>query len=76
MKQTSEVVIKVLTLFFSYLKQQYKIKLKVIEMNEELYTQKPKIKQFLEQLGLQVEPLSLYMQALNEGAKHSESVIK
>ena len=47
-----------------------------MEMDGELYTQKPKVRRFLEQQGIRVEPSPPYTQALNGGAERSGGVIK
>ena len=44
---TAELIIKFLTFFFDFFKWQYKIELKVMKINEKLYTQKLKIKKFI-----------------------------
>ncbi len=72
---TSEIIIKLLTFFFDFLQRQYKIELKVMKINEKLYTQKLKIRKFLEQ-SIRVESSLLYTQALNSSDECSENVIK
>ena len=72
---TSEIIIQLLTFFFDFLQQQYKIELKVMKINEKLYTQKLKIRKFLKQ-NIRVKSSSFYIQALNDSSKYSENVIK
>ena len=47
-----------------------------MEMDGELYTQKPEMKTFLEQQSMRVEPSPPYTQALNVSAERSGGVIK
>ncbi len=74
--RTAETIMKVLTYFFDFLKRQYKIEPKVMEMDGELYTQKPEVKRFLEQQSMRVEPSPPYTQALNGSGERSGGVIK
>ncbi len=45
-------------------------------MNRKLYTQKLKIRKFLEQQRIRVESLLFYIQILNDDAECSENMIK
>jgi hypothetical protein len=66
-----------LIFFFDYLKQQYKIELKIIKIDKKLYIQKSEIKRFLKQQHfIQIESSPLYIQALNESGKRLRGVIK
>src|SRR5947207_13913281 len=73
---TMDSIITVLSTFLSLLERQYKLKPQVIEYDNELTTQKPGVKRYIESLHIKIEPSPLYMQALNEGAEHSGGVVK
>ena len=65
-----------MTFFFDFLKQQYKIELKMMKMNKKLYTQKSEIRKFIEQQRIKIKSFLFYIQALNDSDKCSEDVIK
>ncbi len=65
-----------MTFFFDFLQWQYKIELKMMKMNEKLYTQKSKIRKFLKQQNIRIKFLLLYTQAFNSSDEYSENVIK
>ena len=48
----------------------------MIEYDNELTSQKPKVKRYIKSLHIRIKPLLLYTQALNGGAKHSRGVVK
>ena len=48
----------------------------MMKMNRKLYTQKLKVKTFLEKQRIKVESSSLYIQTLNSDAECSRNVIK
>src|SRR2546429_431300 len=73
---TAEIIIKLLTFFFDFLQQQYKIEFKMMKMNEKLYTQKSEIRRFLEQQRMRIKSSLLYTQVLNSSVKCLRSVIK
>src|SRR5947199_2889827 len=73
---TMDSIITVLSMFLSLLERQYELKLQVIEYDNELMTQKPGVKRYIESLHIKVKPLPPYMQALNEGAEYSGGVVK
>ncbi len=73
---TSEIIIQLLTFFFDFLQQQYKIELKVMKMNRKLYTQKSEIRRFLEQQRIRIKSSSFYIQALNSSDEHLKNMIK
>jgi transposase InsO family protein len=75
--RTTEAIIQVLTVFFGYLKRQFKIEPKVMEMDGELFSQKPEVRRFLEQQQfMRVEPSPPYTQALNSSGERLGGVIK
>ena len=73
---TVDSIITVLSTFLSLLENQYNLKLQVVECNNELTSQKPKVKRYIESLHIRIEPSPLYTQDLNRGAKRSRGVVK
>ena len=69
-------IITVLSTFLGLLERQYELKPQVIECDNELMTQKPGVKRYIESLHIKVEPSPPYTQALNGGAEHSGDVVK
>ena len=74
--RTTDSIITVLSTFLGLLERQYELKPQVIECDNELTTQKPGVKRYIESLHIKVEPSSPYMQALNGGAERSGGVVK
>ena len=69
-------IITVLSMFLSILENQYNLKLQVIECNNKLTSQKPKVKRYIKSLHIRIKPSLLYTQALNEGTKCLGGVVK
>jgi hypothetical protein len=70
-------IIAALTHLFGLLERQYDIKPKVIECDNELYTQKHDVRHFLEdEKHMKVEPSAPYAQSQNGGAERSAAVVK
>jgi len=68
-------IIAALTHLFGLLERQYDIKPKVIECDNELYTQKHDVSHFLEdEQRMKVEPSAPYTQSQNRGAECSGGV--
>jgi hypothetical protein len=61
---------------FGILENQYGIKPQVIECDNEITTQKPAVRRFIESLSIKVEPSPPYTQELNGGAERSGGVVK
>ena len=74
--RTTDSIITVLSTFLGLLERQYELKPQVIECDNELTTQKPGVKRYIESLHIKVEPSPPYTQALNGGAECSGSVVK
>ena len=55
---------------------QYEVRLKIVEADNEINTQKPRVREYLEEKGIQLEPSAPYTQAQNGGAERSGGVIK
>jgi hypothetical protein len=66
----------VLNTFLGLLKNQYDLKPQVIECDNELTTQKPAVKRYVESLHIRIEPSPPYTQALNGAAERSGGVVK
>ena len=74
--RTTDSIITVLSTFLGLLNNQYELKPQVIECDNELTTQKPGVKRYIESLHIKVEPSPPYTQALNGGAERSGGVVK
>ena len=74
--RTTDSIITVLSTFLGLLERQYELKPQVIECDNELTTQKPGVKRYIESLHIKVEPSPPYTQALNGGAERSGGVVK
>jgi hypothetical protein len=74
--RTADSIITVLSTFLGLLKNQYNLKPQVIECDNELTTQKPKVKRHIESLHIRIEPSPPYTQGLNGGAERSGGVVK
>ena len=48
----------------------------MVECDNELILQKPRVKQYIKSQYIRIKPLPTYMQALNKGAKHLGGVVK
>src|SRR5947207_4429945 len=73
---TGPSVITALKVLFGILECQYKIKLKVIECDNEIITQIPAVKEYLNSLFLKLEPSPHYTQDFNRGAENSGGVVE
>ena len=65
-----------LTFLFDYLKQQYKIDVKVIECDNEIIHNKPELTQLLKNRLVRIEPSAPYTQDQNGGAERLGAIIK
>ena len=74
--RTADSIITVLSTFLGLLENQYNLKPQVVECDNELTTQKPKVKRYIESLHIRIEPSPPYTQALNGGAERSGGVVK
>jgi hypothetical protein len=78
--RTSGTIIGALEMLFGILRTQYQVAPGVIEFDNEIVGQKPKVKDFLEQppRSIRLEPSALYTQwqSQNRGAERSGGVIK
>ena len=72
----ADTIIAALTNFFGMLKRQYEIQPTVVEVDNELTTQKPKVKAFLEKEFIKLEPSAPYTGAQLGGAERPGGVIK
>ena len=68
---TGPSVITALKVLFRILERQYEIKPKVIECDNDIITQKPAVKEYLNSLFVKHEPSPSYTQDLNGGAERS-----
>jgi hypothetical protein len=71
----ADTIITVLKILIGIL-ESYGIKVQVIECDNELTSQKPAVRRFIESLSIKVEPSPPYTQALNGGAERSGGVVK
>jgi hypothetical protein len=71
-------IIEALEMLFGILRTQYQVVPEVIECDNEIVGQKPKVKDFLEQppRSIRLEPSAPYTQSQNGGAERSGGVIK
>ena len=70
-------IVSTLKWFFDMIQYRFELKPKVVECDNEITTQKPKVTQFLqEELKISVEPSAPYTQAQNGEAERSGGVIK
>ena len=74
--RTADSIITVLSTFLGLLKNQYNLKPQVIECDNELTSQKPRVKRYIESLHIRIEPSPPYTQALNGGAERLGGVVK
>jgi hypothetical protein len=74
--RTTDSIITVLSTFLGLLKNQYKLKPQVFECDNELTSQKPGVKKYIESLHIRIKPSPPYTQALNRGAERSGGVVK
>jgi len=74
--RTADSIITVLSTFLGLLKNQYELKPQVFECDNELTSQKPRVKIYIESLHIRIEPSPPYTQALNGGAERSGGVVK
>lgn len=72
----TETLIKTLDYVLTMLKTQYDITVRNVEMDNEMYSQKPQVAQHLEKRGIKLEPSPAYTQDLNGAAERSGGVIK
>ena len=71
-----DTIIAALTHFFGMLDRQYNIQPKVMEVDNELTTQKPKVKAFLEKECIKLEPSAPYTGVQLGGAERPGGTIK
>ncbi|KAI1510922.1 gag-pre-integrs multi-domain protein [Pyrenophora tritici-repentis] len=69
-------IIRLLTTFFSFMKNHYNISVKTIESDNEITTVKPDVERWLATQGIRVEPSAPDTQAQNGGAERSGGVNK
>ncbi|EFQ90140.1 hypothetical protein PTT_13345 [Pyrenophora teres f. teres 0-1] len=69
-------IIRLLGLFSQFMKRQYNITVKVIEIDNEIVTVKQEVEKWCANLLIQLEPSAPDTQAQNRGAERSEGVIK
>ena len=74
--RTADSIITVLRTFLGLLENQYKLKPQVVECDNELTSQKPRVKRYIESLHMKVKPSPPYTQGLNGGAERSGGVVK
>ncbi|KAI1676002.1 rve multi-domain protein [Pyrenophora tritici-repentis] len=74
--RTARSIIKILTNFLTFLKNQYNITPKVVETDNEIATVKPEVMRWLQARGIIVEPSAPDTQAQNGGAERSGGVNK
>ena len=74
--RTASSINTVLSMFLGLLKNQYNLKPQVIECDNELTSQKPAVKRYIESLHIKVEPSLAYTQSLNRSAERSGGVVK
>ena len=72
----ADSIITALKILFGILENHHEIKPQVIECDNEITTQKPAVRRFIESLSIKVEPSPPYTQELNAGAERSGGVIK
>ena len=74
----SDTIIEAFEMLFGILKTQYQVVPEVIECDNEIVDQKPKVRDFLEQppRSIRLEPSAPYTQDQNGGAERSGGVIK
>ena len=72
----ADSIITALSTLFGLLENQYNIKPQAIECDNELTSQKPKVKRYIESLHIRIEPSLPYIQDLNRAAEHSGGVVK
>jgi hypothetical protein len=73
----AKTIIAALKHLFGMLKRQYRIEPKVVEVDNELTTQKPDVRNYLENTEfMKVEPSAPYTQGQNGGAERSGGVLK
>ncbi|KAI1521650.1 hypothetical protein PtrCC142_012140, partial [Pyrenophora tritici-repentis] len=66
--RTAKSIIRLLTTFFSFMKNHYNISVKTIESDNEITTVKPDVERWLATQGIRVEPSAPDTQAQNGGA--------
>ena len=69
-------IITVLSTFLGLFKNQYDLKLQVIECDNELTTQKREVKRYIDSLHMRIEPSLPHTQALNGGAECTGGIVK
>ena len=74
--RTAQSIINALSYLFNLLEQNYNLKPEIIECDNEITTQKPRVFQFLQAHRLKLEPSAPYTQAQNGGAERLGGVIK
>ncbi|KAI1521099.1 rve domain containing protein, partial [Pyrenophora tritici-repentis] len=74
--RTAKSIIRLLTTFFSFMKNHYNISVKTIESDNEITTVKPDVERWLATQGIRVEPSAPDTQAQNGGAERSGGVNK
>ena len=75
--RTAETIIAAFRHLFGLLDRQYSLKPKVIEVDNELFTQKPEVRKFLdEEMFMKIEPSAPYTHDQIGGAERSGGVVK
>jgi hypothetical protein len=74
--RTTASIITVLSTFLGLLKNQYDLKPQVFECDNELTSQKPGVKRYIESQHIRIEPSPPYTQSSNGGAERSGGVVK
>ena len=75
-KRTAKSIICALDSLFSILDNQYGIKPKVVECDNEIFDRKPAVAVWLRSKAVRVEPSASYIQSQNGGAERLRGVIK
>jgi hypothetical protein len=74
--KTEKSIILALASFLGMLDRQYGIKVKAFESDNEIFTVKPRIKTWLEDRHIKIEPSPPHTQSLNGAAERSGGVVK
>ena len=74
--RTTDSIIAALASFLGMMDLHFGIKIKAVETDNEIYTVKPRVKEWLEERHIRIEPSPPHTQALNGAAERSGGVVK
>ena len=75
-ERTAETITACFKQLIKMFEVQYEVRLKVVKADNEINTQKRRVRKYLEERGIKLKPSAPYNQAQNGGAERAGGVIK